>query len=253
MLETALAFLSDPHIWAAFTTLLVLEIVLGIDNLILISILADKLPKNQQPLARKLGLLVALISRLMLLSLAFWIAHLETALFSIFGTEISWRDILLIFGGLFLLAKGTYEIHEKLEGEGHESEARRAGSHLFALVILQIGFMDVIFSFDSVMTAIGIAEDLPVMIAAIVISLIVMILAVDMVSDFINRHPTVKILALSYMLLIGMMLIAEGFHVHVPRGYLYFAMAFSFMVEVLNMLVRRAKHKPIPPPLKEDH
>ena len=243
MTEYLLTLLTDPHVWAAFATLLALEIVLGIDNLILISILADKLPESQQALARKLGLVVAVISRLMLLALAFYIAQLDMVAFSIYGHEVAWRDVLLIIGGLFLLAKGTYEIHEKLEGEGHEAQAKSARSNLFTIVILQIAFMDVVFSFDSVMTAIGIAEDLTVMILAILISLVVMVLLVDYISDFINRHPTVKILALSYMLLIGMMLIAEGMHAHVPKGYLYFAMAFSFGVEVLNMLVRRAKQR----------
>ncbi len=242
-MDYLLQLATDPHVWAAFATLLALEIVLGIDNLILISILADKLPKEQQPLARKLGLIVAVVSRLILLSLAFWIAQLETTLFSAFGQDFSWRDILLFMGGMFLLAKGTYEIHENLEGEGHVSSAKRKGGHALTIVILQIALMDIVFSFDSVMTAIGIADDLVVMVAAILISLVVMVLAVDVVSNFINRHPTVKILALSYMLLIGMMLIAEGFHVHVPKGYLYFAMAFSFIVEVLNILVRRSKSK----------
>ena len=243
-MDYLLQLVSDPHVWAAFATLLALEIVLGIDNLILISILADKLPKDQQPLARKLGLLVAVGSRLILLALAFYISKMETVLFTAFGQDVSWRDILLFIGGMFLLAKGTYEIHENLEGEEHGSDTVKAkSSNLFLIVILQIALMDVVFSFDSVMTAVGIAEDLVVMVTAILISLVVMVIAVDMVSDFINRHPTVKILALSYMLLIGMMLIAEGLHFHIPKGYLYFAMAFSFMVEVLNMLVRRTKRK----------
>ncbi len=247
-MEYILSLLSDPSVWAAFATLLALEIILGIDNLILISILSDKLPAKQQPIARKLGLLVAVASRLILLSIAFFLAQLEAPLFTIYEQDVSWRDILLIFGGLFLLAKGTHEIHENLEGPGHKETAKKTRSNMLLFVILQIAFMDIVFSFDSVMTAIGIADDLVVMVAAILISLVVMILAVDLVSDFINRHPTVKILALSYMLLIGLMLIAEGFHVHVPKGYLYFAMGFSFMVEVLNILVRRAKRS-----LKNNH
>lgn len=235
--------LTDPHVWAAFATLTILEIVLGIDNLILISILADKLPKHQQALARKIGLIVALGSRLALLSVAVYIAHLQEPLFTLFDHSVSWRDLLLMGGGLFLLAKGTLEIHENIEGDGHKTEAKEIRANIFTMVIIQIAFMDIIFSFDSVMTAIGLSEDLVVMVAAVVISIIVMLVAVDSISSFINRHPTVKILALSYMLLIGLMLIAEGFHVEVPKGYLYFAMAFSFLVETLNMAVRRNQQK----------
>lgn len=235
--------LTDPHVWAAFATLTILEIVLGIDNLILISILADKLPKHQQALARKIGLIVALGSRLALLSVAVYIAHLQEPLFTLFDHSVSWRDLLLMGGGLFLLAKGTLEIHENIEGDGHKTEAKQVRANIFTMVIIQIAFMDIIFSFDSVMTAIGLSEDLAVMVAAVIISIIVMLVAVDSISSFINRHPTVKILALSYMLLIGLMLIAEGFHVEVPKGYLYFAMAFSFLVETLNMAVRRNQQK----------
>ena len=234
-----LELLTDPAVWAALLTLTVLEIVLGIDNLILISILADKLPAKQQPAARKVGLLAALITRLLLLSLAFWVAHLEQPLFTVFDHDVSWRDILLIIGGLFLLAKGTLEIHDKIEGDDHDVSTKKHAS--FALVIAQIAFMDVIFSFDSVMTAIGIADHLSVMVIAILISMGIMILAVDKVSGFINQHPTVKVLALSYMLLIGLALIGEGMQFHIPKGYLYFAMAFSFFVEVINMAVRKSR------------
>lgn len=233
--------LMSPEIWAAFITLTVLEIVLGIDNLILISILTDRLPKEKKNLARKLGLGVALITRIMLLSLAFWIAHLESTLFTLFDIDISWRSILLLAGGLFLLAKGTTEIHEQLEEAGHDSITKKSGS--FSLVIIQIAMMDIVFSFDSVMTAIGISEHLFVMITAILISMLIMILAVNTVSDFISAHPTVKMLGLSFMLLIGMTLIGESLQFHIPKGYLYFAMAFSFMVEILNMLVRKKKTK----------
>jgi predicted tellurium resistance membrane protein TerC len=233
--------LTDPHVWAAFATLTALEIVLGIDNLILISILADKLPQEKQKLARKLGLLVALISRLLLIALAFWIAHLQDPIFTLFEYEVSWRDILLLLGGLFLLSKGTLEIHEKIEGEGHEEKAAKKATSTMATVIMQIAVMDVIFSFDSVMTAIGMTDHLPVMIAAILISIAIMVMTVDHIASFINRHPTVKVLALSYMLLIGLMLIAEGFHMHIPKGYLYFAMAFSFMVEMINLTIRNNK------------
>lgn len=233
--------LTDPHVWAAFATLTALEIVLGIDNLILISILADKLPQEKQKLARKLGLLVALISRLLLIALAFWIVHLQDPIFTLFEYEVSWRDILLLLGGLFLLSKGTLEIHEKIEGEGHEEKAAKKATSTMATVIMQIAVMDVIFSFDSVMTAIGMTDHLPVMIAAILISIAIMVMTVDHIASFINRHPTVKVLALSYMLLIGLMLIAEGFHMHIPKGYLYFAMAFSFMVEMINLTIRNNK------------
>jgi predicted tellurium resistance membrane protein TerC len=230
-------FLLEPSIWIAFLTLTVLEIILGIDNLILITILAERLPPNQQPLARKVGLGVALVTRLILLSLAFWVAQLETILFSVFAVEFSWRSILLILGGVFLLAKGTLEIHHKIEGDARAEQARRGAA--FATVIIQIALMDIVFSFDSVMTAIGIADHLSIMIAALSISMLIMVLAVDRVSDFIARHPTVKVLALSYMLLIGLALIGEGLGTHIPKGYLYFAMAFSFFVEMVNMRIRR--------------
>lgn len=234
--------LLDPAVWASFVTLLALEVVLGIDNLILISILSDKLPPHQRALARKLGLLIALITRILLLSLIFMLAHLTTPLFEIFGKEISWRDIILVIGGLFLLGKGTTEIHHKIEGdEGGESVAPKFAS--FGLVIGQIVMMDVIFSFDSVLTAVGVAEHKSVMITAIIISVLFMVLAVNWVSDFISRHPTVKILALSYMLLIGMALIAEGLHFEIPKGYLYFAMAFSFGVEGINIVLRNKTSK----------
>lgn len=232
---------SDPSVWVAFFTLTVLEIVLGIDNLILISILAEKLPENQRDLARKLGLLAALLSRLILLSLAFWIAHLERSLFSLMGLEFSWRDVLLIIGGLFLIAKGTLEIHHKIEGP--ELQVGVSQNAVFTVVIVQIALMDVVFSFDSVMTAIGVADHLVVMIAAILISMGIMVLAIDKVSGFISQNPTVKVLALSYMLLIGLALIGEGLGTHIPKGYLYFAMAFSFFVELINLTVRKRERR----------
>ena len=236
-----LDFLLDPNVWAALVTLTVLEIVLGIDNLILISILTDRLPKQQQTYARKLGLFAALATRVMLLAIAFWMAHLESTLFTVFDVDVSWRDILLLFGGLFLLAKGTTEIHEQIEEAGGESNVKRFSS--FHLVIIQIAFMDIVFSFDSVITAIGMADHLSIMVAAIFVAIIVMVLAVDKISDFISANPTVKMLGLSFMLLIGMALIGEGLDFHIPKAYLYFAMAFSFMVEVLNMVVRRKNTK----------
>ncbi len=236
MFADILLLASDPAVWAAFLTLCALEIVLGVDNLILLSILSDKLPVHQRKAARQIGLLVALVARIALLSLIFWITKLTDPLFSAFGKEISWRDIILVVGGLFLLAKGTMEIHEKIEG--HESSGPNVKHAVFGVVIAQIVVMDIVFSFDSVLTAVGIADHKEVMIAAIIISVIFMLLAVNWVSEFINKHPTVKILALSYMMLIGMALIAEGMHFAIPKGYLYFAMAFSFGVEVVNMILR---------------
>lgn len=230
--------LSNKDAWAALVTLTSLEIILGVDNLIVISMLTDGLPDTQRSRGRRIGLALALITRIGLLSLAFAVAQLDAPIFSIAEMRISWRDILLILGGLFLLAKGTIEIHDKVECAGQTSEAVRVADSL-TLVVFQIVVMDVVFSFDSVMTAIGVADDLPIMIAAIVLSMIVMVLAVNKVADFINRHPTLKILGLSYMLLIGLALIGEGFDMEIPKGYLYFAMAFSFFIEFINMQVRR--------------
>jgi predicted tellurium resistance membrane protein TerC len=236
-----IVLLSDPSVWAAFLTLCVLEIVLGVDNLILLSILSDKLPQHQRALARRVGLLVALVARIALLSLIFWITKLTDPLFSFMDRDISWRDIILIVGGLFLLAKGTMEIHEKIEG--HEASGGAAKYAAFGMVIAQIMIMDIVFSFDSVLTAVGIADHKEVMIAAIIVSVIFMMLAVNWVAEFINKHPTVKVLALSYMMLIGMALIGEGMHFHIPKGYLYFAMAFSFGVEAVNMIIRKKSSK----------
>lgn len=229
--------LTDPAIIISFITLVLLEVVLGIDNLILISILTDKLPKEQQPLARKVGIMAAVVTRLGLLSLVFVMAHLTDPLFSILGQSFSWREILLFIGGLFLLAKATLEIHHKIEGAG---EAHTESRHhaVFMAVVAQIVVMDVIFSFDSVLTAVGIADHLPVMVSAILVSVVFMLVAMEAVNAFIVKHPTVKVLALSYMMLIGVALIAEGFHQEIPKGYLYFAMAFSFGVEVINMIIR---------------
>lgn len=241
MTADILLLLSDPAVWAAFLTLCALEIVLGVDNLILLSILSDKLPVHQRKTARQIGLMVALVARIALLSLIFWITKLTDPLFHFMDRDISWRDIILILGGLFLLAKGTMEIHEKMEG--HESAGPSAKHAVFGMVIAQIVVMDIVFSFDSVLTAVGVADHKEVMIAAIIVSVIFMLMAVNWVSDFINKHPTVKILALSYMLLIGMALIGEGMHFHIPKGYLYFAMAFSFGIEVVNMIIRNRSKK----------
>lgn len=229
--------LMDPHILISFVTLVLLEVVLGVDNLILISILTDKLPKAQQPIARKVGILAAVVTRLLLLVLIFMMSHLTATLFTVLDIPFSWREILLIVGGMFLLAKATLEIHHKIEGagEGHSGPAHYAS---MGVVILQIVVMDVVFSFDSVLTAVGIADHLEVMVAAILVSVVFMLIAMEAVNSFIVKHPTVKVLALSYMMLIGLALVGEGFHQEIPKGYLYFAMAFSFGVEVINMIIR---------------
>lgn len=227
----------EPAVIISFVTLVLLEIVLGVDNLILISILTDKLPKEQQPYARKIGIVGAVVTRLLLLTLIFAMASLTEPLFTVFDMKFAWREILLIIGGLFLLAKATLEIHHKIEGagEGHQGPKHHA---VMWMVISQIILMDVVFSFDSVLTAVGIADHLPVMIAAILVSVVFMLVAMEAVNRFIAKHPTVKVLALSYMMLIGLALVGEGFHQEIPKGYLYFAMAFSFGVEVVNMIIR---------------
>ena len=236
-------WITNPEIWVALLTLTVLEIVLGIDNIVFISILSEKLPAEQQEDARRIGLGVALITRVLLLLSLSWIIQLEEPLFHIFDSGISGRDLILISGGLFLLGKSTYEIHEKLEGdEGHASA--RIGA-TFTSVIVQIMLLDMVFSLDSVITAVGMVDSVGVMIAAVVIAMILMLFAVNGISNFVNRHPTVKILALSFLLLIGFSLIVEGIHVHIPKGYIYFAMAFSIFVELINLRLRRSKEKPL--------
>lgn len=235
-------WLSDPQAWISLLTLTGLEIVLGIDNVIFISILAGKLPVEQQPKARKLGLSLALITRIALLASIAWIAKLTTPLFSLLGHGISGRDLILIIGGLFLIFKSTHEIHEKLEGEEGHASAKVAAS--FAKIIVQIMLLDVVFSLDSVITAVGMAQHLTVMIAAVILAMGVMLLAAGSISDFVNKHPTLKILALSFLLLIGTTLIAEGMGFHIPKGYVYFAMAFSFGVEMLNLKLRK-KAQPV--------
>jgi len=227
----------NPDIWLSLVTLTALEIVLGIDNIIFIAILAGKLPKHRQKLARQVGLGVALLTRLALLFTLTWLAGLTRPLFTVFGEGISWRDIVLIGGGLFLMAKATYEIHEKVDAAGYETPPAPTGS--FIGVVIQIALVDIVFSFDSVLTAVGMAQHIEVMVAAIVISMAVMLVAAGVISDFVNRHPTIKMLALSFLILIGTMLTAEGIGFHIPKGYIYFAMAFSCLVEGLNMLVRR--------------
>jgi len=234
--------LSDPQAWIALATLLLLEIVLGVDNVIFISILANKLPADQRARARTMGLGLALITRILLLLSLAWIIKLTDPLFTVFGHGISGRDLVLIAGGLFLIGKSTHEMHEKLEGEeGEESKKVRAS---FAGVIVQILIIDIVFSLDSVITAVGMVDRVEIMIAAVVLAMIVMMFTAGRVSDFVEKHPTVKMLALAFLLLIGTTLIAEGFGQHISKGYIYGAMAFSLFVEGLNLRVR-AKQKPV--------
>jgi predicted tellurium resistance membrane protein TerC len=261
-------WITDPQAWIALLTLTVLEIVLGIDNIVFISILAAKLPEAQQDLARRVGLAVALITRIILLAFIFFLAHLgepadpgttevipsETeaaeggeeshgpALFTIFGLDVSIRDIILGLGGLFLIYKATKEIHDKLEGEEHSATGRAAAS--FSSVIVQIALLDIVFSVDSVITAVGMADHLPIMILAIVIAIAIMMFASGPISRFVHKHPTVKMLALSFLLMIGLTLIVEAFHVEIPKGYIYAAMGFSIFVEMLNLRVR-STDKPV--------
>jgi len=233
----------NPDSLLAFGTLTILEIVLGVDNIVFISILAGKLPKEQQPRARTLGLGLAMGTRILLLLSLTWLMGLTEPFFSLFSHDVSGRDLILLIGGLFLIAKSTVEIHDKLEGEqGHRSA--KAGAS-FVGVLIQIALLDIVFSLDSVITAIGLAERVSIMIAAVVIAVIFMMIFVGAVSRFIDDHPTFKMLALSFLLLIGFALLGEGLSLHVPKGYLYFAMGFSAFVEILNMRIRRRTERPV--------
>ena len=238
-------WLTDPEIWIALLTLTALEVVLGIDNIIFISILAGKLPRDQQARARTLGLGAAMLSRILLLFSLAWVMRLTRPLVSIFDQQVSGRDIILIVGGLFLLAKSTHEIHLKVEGKDEEVKAGAVTS--FAGVIAQIFVLDVVFSLDSVITAIGMADEVAVMVAAVIIAVLFMMAFAGMVGDFVHRHPTVKMLALSFLLMIGLSLVAEGFDQHIPKGYIYFAMAFSVFVEMLNLRIRARGVESAPP------
>jgi predicted tellurium resistance membrane protein TerC len=231
--------LLNPEVWVAFLTLLALEIVLGIDNIVFISILVDKLPEERQALARRLGLGLALVMRIILLLSLSWVIGLTAPLFTVLGQEISGRDVILILGGLFLLGKATYEIHENLEGEEGHSSARVKAT--FASVLVQIIIIDMVFSLDSVITAVGMVDQVSVMIAAVTVAIVVMLFSAEAVAGIVNRHPTLKMLALSFLLLIGLALLLEGFDQHVPKGYIYFAMGFSVLVEFLNICVRRRR------------
>ncbi|HWA92279.1 MAG TPA: TerC family protein [Rhizomicrobium sp.] len=226
--------------WISLLTLTVLEVVLGIDNIIFLSLTANRLPEPRRPTARTIGLALALALRIVFLSSIVWITHLEKPLFAVFGEGFSVKDIVFLAGGMFLLTKSTREIHGMVEGEESEREGRGA---TMLSVIFQIAMFDIVFSIDSVVTAVGVAEHLPVMIAAVVIAMLVMMLASGTVADFVDRHPTVKMLALSFLLLIGTSLIADAMHFHIPRGYLYFAVAFSGLVEFLNQRVATGKKK----------
>ena len=240
-----MSWLSDPNAWVGLLTLTALEIVLGIDNIIFISILAGKLPAADQSKARKLGLAGAFVTRLLLLLSIAWIVKLTRPLFTVLSHGVSGRDIILIVGGLFLIAKATFEIHGKLEGEEHEAaDAVKAAARSLVKVVLQIMVVDIVFSLDSVITAVGMVDDITIMIAANVIALGVMLLSAGTISGFVDRHPTIKMLALSFLVLIGTNLVAEGFGVHIPKGYTYFAMGFSVLVEFLNLKLR-AKSAPV--------
>ncbi len=238
-----LQLLSDPQVWIAFVTLTALELVLGIDNIIFISILVDKLPLAQREFARRIGLFMAMFMRIGLLLVLAWIVGLVKPLFVVFGQEISGRDLILILGGLFLIWKSTSEVHQSLEGE-HEHKQSTAKA-TFASVILQIMLIDLVFSLDSIITAVGMVDDVRVMIAAVIASVLLMMLFAGPIGRFVSNHPTIKMLALSFLVVVGVVLVAEGFEHHVPKGYVYFAMAFSLGVEMLNIRMRKKSAKPV--------
>jgi predicted tellurium resistance membrane protein TerC len=237
-----LALLADPHAWAALVTLSVLEIVLGIDNLVFISVLTSRLDEKKARRARQIGLALAFIFRVVMLAGLTWLMGLTAPLITLFGMAISWRDIILIGGGLFLIAKATHEIHNEVEAREEDVEVSSTGQ-AFAWVVAQLVVVDLVFSLDSIITAIGMAEDLEVMIAAVLIAIIVMYAAAGPVGTFIAEHPTTKMLALAFLVLIGVALVADGFEFHIPRGYIYFAMAFAGAVEVFNVLARRNRQR----------
>ncbi|NLD79813.1 MAG: TerC family protein [Smithella sp.] len=237
------SWFTSPEAWISLATLTSLEIVLGIDNIIFISILVSRLPAKKRNIARNLGLMLAMLTRLMLLFSIVWVANLTQTLFSVLGQGISGRDIILIGGGLFLLAKATHEIHSSLEGI--EEERPKVKTVKMAPILFQIAILDVVFSLDSVITAVGLAQHISIMAIAIVLAVCVMLFAAKPISDFVDAHPTIKILALSFLILVGVTLMVEGFDVHVPKGYIYFAMAFSVAVEMLNIRMRNKQVKPV--------
>ncbi len=232
-------WIGDPQGWIALATLVALEIVLGVDNLVFISILTSKLPQARQATARMLGLGAAMVGRIALLLCLSWLMGLTTPLVEAFGYAVSGRDLIMIAGGLFLLAKATFEIHDNLEGEEGHASARVQAS--FGAVLLQILLIDMVFSLDSVITAVGMADHISIMVIAVIVAIVFMMVFVNTISDFVEGHPTVKMLALSFLLLIGMTLIGEGFGLHIPKGYIYFAMAFSVLVEMLNLRAKRTR------------
>ncbi len=238
-----MAWFYDPHAWIALGTLTALEIVLGIDNIIFISILVSRLPEHQRQRGRLIGLAMAMGMRILLLLSLTWIMRLSQPLFALFSHSFSGRDLILIGGGLFLLIKSTFEIHNSLEGETH-GQAKGATAGFFQ-VLVQITLLDIVFSLDSVITAVGLAQHLPVMILAIVIAVLVMMFSAKPIGDFVDEHPTIKILALSFLLLVGFTLVVEGMGLHIPKGYIYFAMAFSCLVEFLNLRMRRRQTEPV--------
>jgi len=249
-------WLADPQAWIALATLTALEIVLGIDNIIFISILVGRLPEHQRNKARQIGLGLAMGTRIALLLSLSWVMGLTDTLFTLFDHAVSGRDLILIGGGLFLLAKSTHEIHNSLEGE--EEQHGSSASASFMMILVQIAILDIVFSLDSVITAVGLADHISVMVLAIVISVIIMMLSAKAIGEFVDSHPTIKILALSFLILVGMTLVGEGFGLHIPKGYIYFSMAFSVAVEFLNLRMRANRKRKLDPiklrkPLQEDN
>lgn len=236
-------WIASPEAWVALATLTALEIVLGIDNIIFISILVGRLPERQREFARRLGLGLAMFARLVLLFSITWVMGLTEPWFTVFGEDISGREIILVGGGLFLLAKATHEIHNSLEGV--EDTGRNVAAASLGMVLLQIAVLDIVFSLDSVITAVGLVQHVSIMAIAIIVAVAVMLLAARSIGEFVDRHPTIKMLALSFLILVGVTLMAEGFEVHVPKGYIYFAMAFSVSVEMLNIRMRRRRGEPV--------
>jgi len=235
--------LTDPHAWASFVTLSALEIVLGIDNVVFISLLVSRMAPEQRLTARRVGLSLALVFRVIMLGGIAYVIHLTTPIFSVAGCDFSWRDLILIAGGLFLLVKGTREIHGDIEGGGPEEGALNHNANFMVSAIVQIAVIDLVFSIDSIITAVGMADHVEVMIAAVAVAILVMYFASEPVAAFIERHPTTKMLALSFLLLIGAALVADGMHFHIPRGYIYFAMAFAAAVEVVNVMALRRRQR----------
>jgi len=234
-------WITQPQAWVALATLTALEIVLGIDNIVFISVLVGRLPKERRNKARTIGLALAMVMRILLLLTLTWIMRLTTPVFTVFQNVISGRDIILLAGGLFLLAKSTHEIHQSLEGEPESARKKLARS--FASVLIQIALLDMVFSLDSVITAVGLADHIPVMILAIVIAVVIMMLSARFIGNFVDNHPTIKMLAMAFLLLVGFSLMGEGLDLHIPKGYIYFAMAFSLGVEILNLKLRARSQK----------